>query len=189
MDLLSEKILILGIGNDILKDDGIGPKVVKDLKTKCLPGNLTFETCAMGGLEVLELIRDYHTVLIIDAIRTKDGNPGDVYYFRPSDFRETMHLSNLHDVNFITAIELAKRIKLSIPEHIHIIAVEIVEDMEFGRSLSPELEEKYPEILAKSLNYAQSILVPADPTLHTHPSYPLPTGMEGKTEGRGGYVE
>ena len=103
----------------------------------------------MGGLEILEMIREYHTVLILDAIKTKEGAPGDVYYFNPEDFHETMHLSNLHDVNFITAIELAKKIKLSIPENIHIIAIEILEDLEFGCSLSPELEEKYPKILER----------------------------------------
>jgi len=32
----------------------------------------------MGGLEILELIREYHTVLILDAIKTKEGMPGDV---------------------------------------------------------------------------------------------------------------
>ncbi len=71
-----------------------------------------------------------------------------------------MHLSNLHDVNFITALELARKIKLSIPETIHIIAIEIVEDLEFGRSLSPELEEKYPEILEHVHDYLNSMLFP-----------------------------
>jgi hydrogenase maturation protease len=155
-----EKILILGIGNDILKDDGIGPRLVKDLQKETFPEGICFKTSSMGGLEILELIRDYHTVLILDAIKTKEGMPGDVYYFNPEDFHETMHLSNLHDVNFITALELAKKIKLSIPETIHIIAVEIVEDLEFGHSLSPELEEKYPKILERVHEFLHSNLFP-----------------------------
>jgi hydrogenase maturation protease len=162
METLLEKILVLGIGNDILKDDGIGPRLVKDLQKMSFPEGICFKTSSMGGLEILEMIRDYHTVLILDAIKTKEGTPGNVYYFNPSDFHETMHLSNLHDVNFITALELAKKIKLSIPETIHIIAVEILEDLEFGRSLSPELEEKYPEILDRVQEYLQSKLFPVE---------------------------
>ena len=161
MDNLHEKVLILGIGNDIMKDDGIGPKLVKDLKKMDFPPGLFFETCAMGGLEILEMVKDYHTVVFIDAIKTETGMPGDVSYFQDSDFHETMHLSNLHDVNFITALELGRKIKLNIPENIHIIAVEIIEDMEFGRSLSPELEAKYPEILEKVYCNLKSILIPA----------------------------
>ena len=153
---------MLGIGNDILKDDGIGPKLIKDLQKEAFPEGICFKTSSMGGLEILELIRDYHTVLILDAIKTKDGIPGEVYYFNPSDFHETMHLSNLHDVNFITALELAKKIKLSIPETIHIIAVEILEDLVFGRTLSPELEERYPEILDNVRKHLQSKLFPVE---------------------------
>jgi hydrogenase maturation protease len=158
--MTDEKILILGIGNDILRDDGIGPRLVSDLQKMNFPEGICFKTSSMGGLEILEMIRDYHTVLILDAIKTKDGMPGDVYYFNPSDFHETMHLSNLHDVNFITALELAKKIKLSIPENIHIIAVEILEDLEFGRTLSPELEERYPEILDLVQAHVHSKLYP-----------------------------
>ena len=157
-----EKILILGIGNEILKDDGIGPKLIKDLQKESFPKRICFKSSSMGGLEILEMIREFHTVLILDAIKTKEGKPGDVYYFNPSDFHETMHLSNLHDVNFITAIELAKKIKLSIPETIHIIAIEIVEDLEFGHSLSPELEEKYPEILERVHGHLYSKLFPVE---------------------------
>jgi len=86
MDKQGEKILILGIGNDILKDDGIGPRLVKDLQKEAFPEVICFKTSSMGGLEILELIREYHTVLILDAIKTKDGIPGEVYYFKPVRF-------------------------------------------------------------------------------------------------------
>jgi hydrogenase maturation protease len=154
-----EKILVLGIGNEILKDDGIGPRLIKDLKKEHYSLPICFQNSSLGGLEILEMVRDYNTVIIIDAIKTVNGTPGDVYYFNPEDFHETMHLSNLHDVNFITAIELAKKIKLSIPETIHIIAVEIMEDMEFGHQLSPELEKRYPEIFEEVHDQLVSLLM------------------------------
>jgi hydrogenase maturation protease len=158
MNSLQDKVLILGIGNDILRDDGIGPRLVNDVRKKEFPAGVCFETCALGGLEVLELIRNFNTVIILDAIRTEDGAPGQVYHFKPSDFRETLHLSNLHDVNFLTALELAKKIKITIPDNIHIIAVEILEDMEFGHDLSPELAAKYPEILDQVECYLKETL-------------------------------
>jgi hydrogenase maturation protease len=152
------KILILGIGNEILKDDGIGPKVVIQLQEEEYPSQITFETCSLGGLEVLEIIKDYDTVFIIDALKTENGIPGKVYYFRPEDFRETLHLSNLHDVNFLTALEMARRIGMKIPGFIEIIAIEIIEDYEFGQELTPELEIKYPQIYAEIRDYLKSAL-------------------------------
>jgi hydrogenase maturation protease len=146
-------ILVLGIGNDILKDDGIGIKLVNDLRESGLFPGLHFETTLLGGLETLEILSRYDRVVILDAIRTKDGIPGEVYRFSLDDFRETLHLSNLHDINFLTALELAKKLNIPIPGSIEIIAVEIVEDTEFGNEFTPLLQEKYPEILAGVKEY------------------------------------
>jgi len=142
-----KKTLVLGIGNDILTDDGIGPKIVNDLKTLERSPELIFETTTLGGLEILEIIKEYKKVIIIDAIRTIDGNPGEIFFFTPDDFKETLHLSNLHDINFLTALELGKKLGIPLPEEIHIIAIEIVEDQVFGTSFTPAIEEKYHIIM------------------------------------------
>ena len=142
-----KKNLVLGIGNDILTDDGIGPKIVNDLKTLERSPELIFETTTLGGLEILEIIKEYKKVIIIDAIRTIDGNPGEIFFFTPDDFKETLHLSNLHDINFLTALELGKKLGIPLPEEIHIIAIEIVEDQVFGTSFTPAIEEKYHIIM------------------------------------------
>ncbi|MCX6286094.1 MAG: hydrogenase maturation protease [Bacteroidetes bacterium] len=145
----TEKILVLGIGNDILTDDGIGPKLVRDLTNMKLNVEITFETAAVGGLELLEIVSGYSRIFMIDAIRTSGGKPGNVYFLSPDDFRETMHISNLHDINFFTALELGNKLNYPLPSEIMIIAVEIAEDLEFSEQLSPALQKRYPEILSK----------------------------------------
>ena len=142
-----KKTLILGIGNDILTDDGIGPKLVNDLQKKNYPDNIHFQNAFLGGLEILEIIQGFEQVIFIDAIITEKGIPGTVYHFTPYDFIETLHLSNLHDANFLTALELGKKMNMSIPSDIHIIAVEIVEDRVFSDQFSAEIEKKYSEII------------------------------------------
>ena len=144
-----KKILILGLGNGVLSDDGIGPRLVKDLAKKNEGKDIEFETSCCGGLEIMEYIRDYERAIIIDAILTKNGKPGNLYYFTPSDFSETSNLSNLHDVNFLTALHLGNILELNLPSDLHIIAVEIIEDREFNEKLTPFLEKRYPEILAE----------------------------------------
>lgn len=157
MSLVEKKILVLGIGNDILMDDGIGPKLVNGLKEKFPNPDIKYETTWMGGLDILEFIQGYQTVIFIDAIKTKDGIPGTIYHFTLSDFKETLHLSSLHDVSFLTAIEMGKKIGHAIPENIHIIAIEIVEDMVFGESFTPQLKKRYQEIFRLVSNYLHSI--------------------------------
>ncbi|OGU60754.1 MAG: hypothetical protein A2V66_08935 [Ignavibacteria bacterium RBG_13_36_8] len=146
MNFNNNEILILGMGNDILMDDGIGPKLVKELQQMYPFDKVKYDTACVGGMEILEYIQGYQKVILIDAIKTKGGIPGTVYEFTPDDFKETLHLSNLHDISFLTALKFGGKIGMQIPEEIKIIAVEIIEDMTFGDEFTPELKKKYPAI-------------------------------------------
>ena len=153
-----KKTLVLGIGNDILTDDGIGPKLVNELKSRTTFTGIDFLNVFIGGLEIIELIRGYEKVIFIDAIITKDGLPGTVYHFKPEDFKETLHLSNLHDANFLTALDLGRKMEMNVPEDIHIIAIEIIEDRVFSEHLSPEIQMMFPGIFEKVLNLVNAII-------------------------------
>jgi hydrogenase maturation protease len=138
--------LILGLGNDILMDDGIGPKLAWFLEKEISVPGIKYETAAIGGMELIEMIRDYENLIIIDAIKTLNGIPGTVYYLTPANFKETLHISHVHDISFLTALELARRLDIKIPASIHIIAVEIIEDLTFGDEFTEPVQKRYPEI-------------------------------------------
>lgn len=141
--------LILGLGNDILSDDAIGPKLVKRIKYDLSFPNTEFLIAATGGMEIIEMINGYNHVIIIDSIKTKEGKPGDVYYFKPENFLETLHLSSFHDLSFANALKLAEKLEYKLPLQIDIIAIEIVEDLEFSDQFSPPIQVKYEEIFKK----------------------------------------
>ena len=151
-------ILILGMGNDILTDDGIGPKLVKKMQETLNHPQVTFSTAALGGLEVLEMIQDYDRVIIIDAIRTKDGVPGTVYYLTPAHFKETLHVSNFHDISFLPALEMAESMGISVTDKIDIIAIEIVEDLTFSNDFSPPIAKKYDRIYLEVLEKVKKLI-------------------------------
>jgi len=146
------------MGNDILMDDGIGPRLVHDLASMLENPEIQFDVACCGGLEIMEVIKGFDKVLFIDAIRTKNGKPGDIYYFQPSDFQETLHLSSLHDIGFLTALRLGNSLDLCLPADLHIIAIEIIEDMEFSEELTPELQEKYPRIKKEVADLIKQII-------------------------------
>ncbi|MBU0504843.1 MAG: hydrogenase maturation protease [bacterium] len=154
MTLKKNKTLIVGVGNDILSDDGIGIKLVWDLESCFAKASqdretmqpIDFKTAALGGLELLELIQGYEHVIFIDAIKTEGGVPGAVYEMTTDDFKETHHLSHVHDVSFLQALELGRRTGMKVASKINIIAIEIVEDLLFSDDFSPEVAAKWPEI-------------------------------------------
>lgn len=149
----SPPLLVVGIGNDILSDDGIGPRLIDALKIEDFPAPVEFQKGTLGGLEVLEMITGYSEVIFLDAIKTKGGIPGAVYLLTPETFIETLHLTNLHDINFLHALELGKKLDMPVPKKITIIAIEILEDLEFGIHFSPPVQQKYPGILEEIRTY------------------------------------
>ena len=140
------EILILGIGNEILTDDGIGVKIVKLLEKRIINDSIHFETIWVGGLDLIEVFDGYKTIIIIDAIKTGEKDPGFIWDLTPENFRNTLHLSNIHDLTFIEAINAGRKLGYKIPETIHVLAIEILEDLVFSNEFSPEIQHCYENI-------------------------------------------
>ena len=149
----SDRILILGLGNDIHMDVGIPVKLTEDLQTILKPEIFDFENLFVGGLELLEYINGYKGVVFIDTMKTDEETPGRVHVFSVDNYRETLHLSCRHDVSFLMSLEIGKTLSFNITDEIMIIGIEILEDLEFGAALSNDLINHYPDILARVRKY------------------------------------
>ena len=150
------KIIVVGLGNKVLGDDGIGAYLITDLQRELNLDSLSFQISVNGGMEIIDLLNNYQKAFILDGIRTAEGNPGDIYIMDSDDYMETLHISNVHDVDFKTALKLAEKINLRMPEKITIIAVEVMEDKVFNEFLTPSLMEKYSGILQLTINSIKS---------------------------------
>ena len=78
-------ILILGLGNTLLADDGIGPAVARRLHARLPAGTADLLEASAGGLEALELMAGYDRVVLIDAIRDPAGTTGELQVGRLID--------------------------------------------------------------------------------------------------------
>ncbi len=138
------KTLILGLGNPILGDDGIGLRVTESLRAGLSGRDITVSESNASGLGLLDLLVGYDRAIIIDAIQTEDGDIGEVYRLDVSDLNVTRHAASPHDVNLATALELGKRLNLALPQQISIIAIEIPSACTFTEECSPEVEKAIP---------------------------------------------
>jgi hydrogenase maturation protease len=142
----TKNILILGLGSDILMDDGIGTKLIWHFEKTLCDARIKFETGLVGGMDIIELIRDYDKVIILDGIKTRDGVPGTIYSFNKENYRETLHLSVEHDLTFLTALKLAEKLSITITDKLVIYAIEVEEFLTLGDQFSPQVEAKYEGI-------------------------------------------
>ena len=143
------RTLVLGVGNPILSDDGVGIHVARKLKEKNVPG-VTIEELAASGLELLDLVVGYDQVIIIDAIKTKDGRPGDFYELEEKDFERSIHGSSPHGINIATALALGRKIVPDkMPKQVLFIAVEADDVVNVSERLTQKIQEAVPIIVNK----------------------------------------
>jgi hydrogenase maturation protease len=139
------KTLILGIGNSVLSDDGVGCKVVQRLEER-LKGHpsITVKETSLSGLSLLDEVAGYERLIIIDAIQTRGGNPGTIYKLSPSDFK-TGRMAVIHDLGLVSTLELGRKLEMEMPREVAIFAIEAKDMVTFSEKLSPEVEKAVPK--------------------------------------------
>lgn len=140
------KTLVLGLGNPILSDDGIGVCVARELENRIDGQDVKVEEIGAGGLALLHELAGYDRAIIIDAIQTRDGEVGQVYRLGPEAFDSTRHAGSPHDINFATALELGKRLGVPLPRQIVIFAVEVEDVTTFSERCTPKVEQTIPVV-------------------------------------------
>lgn len=144
-----KKTLILGLGNPILTDDGVGIHVVRALRARTLPPGVLFAEAGIGGLRVLEEIAGYERVILVDAILTPGGRPGEITLLEPRDLRTSLHSGSAHDLSFTIALELGRGLGMEIPEdaHIKVVAIQAEDVQTLGEKMTPAVEASIPRAL------------------------------------------
>jgi hydrogenase maturation protease len=134
------------MGNTILCDDGIGIYVVQAAAKRCQRDDVDFVEASVGGLRLLDVIGGYERVIMVDAIQTPDGTPGDVYRLHPNDVRASMHSGSTHDLSLPGALALGRGMGMTLPtdEDFVIIAIEVEEVLTFGEACTPTVEAAIP---------------------------------------------
>lgn len=116
----------MGMGNTLLSDDGIGIIAKRYLEQKLgVTDGIKFEETSWGGFRVIDLLRDFDYAIVIDSIKTGKVAEGEIHHLKTDDLLPTLRLNSYHDINFITALNLAKKMDYKIPSDIDILAVEI----------------------------------------------------------------
>lgn len=132
------KRLILGLGNDILTDDGIGIYIAEQLKSEIHDADIICS--ADSGFGLLDYMLGYDQVILIDSIITGKTNVGKIHHFSSSDFSQHIPFS-IHSTDIISILEYSRKCGFSVPDRVEFLAVEIEDNQTFHEGLSPSIEE------------------------------------------------
>ena len=141
------KTLILGIGNTIRGDDGIGVYVAQELKKRVARKDFDVMITQEAGLAWLDILTGYARAVIIDSIKTDNGTIGEVYRISGDGQAPANNLYSFHQSGLATLLALGRKIGLSLPKDIIIYAIEIKCDNIFSDSLSSKIKTSMPDIV------------------------------------------
>jgi hydrogenase maturation protease len=141
------RTLVLGLGNPLLRDDGVGLRVARELAAKLSPNpDVDIELDYWGGLRLMERMVGYDRAIIIDAICTDQEPPGTIMQLNAGGI-PTQRSASAHDVNLPTALELGRQAGAHLPcdEQILLIGIEAEDVLTFDENLSPAVEQAVPD--------------------------------------------
>lgn len=141
------KSLILGIGNDIKRDDAVGLIAAREIHDRIEREDIEVKEASSGGLPLLDEIKGYDRVSIIDSVVTPKGEPGDWYPLPLEDLEGKSSRIASHSVDLKTMQEMGRKMGESMPE-IKVYAVEVKNSFEFGESLTEEMKEEMPKVIS-----------------------------------------
>jgi hydrogenase maturation protease len=147
------KTIIVGIGNPILGDDGVGVHIADQLKKQINDPDITIDHAYTGGMNLLDIILGYDKAILIDTIKTPSLKQGTVQQYDLSEL-PTRHSHNPHDVSFSEAISLAQQLgEQRIPKEIKIIGISLHKTpLVFQDCLSPPIESAIPKAVELTLS-------------------------------------
>lgn len=137
-------VLVLGVGNTLMGDEGIGVYVIKELEKKKLSGNIELIDAGTALFSIVHLLRKRKKIVIIDAAKG-GGKPGTIYRILPPQIKSRhKRLLSLHEMGLMESLNsLEDREK---PQDIVIIGVEPA-SIDWGLQLSSIVQQKLPEIV------------------------------------------
>ena len=140
-------VLLLGVGNILQCDDGVGVHTVQRMRTQVDGSFVEVIDGGTAGLDLMNVVANRKSVIVVDAV---DGNmaPGTLYRFTPEDISgQSLRMDSLHQIGLIEALQMS-RLTGNDPEEVIIVGIQPAV-VEWGLSLSAVIEERLPDVIER----------------------------------------
>jgi hydrogenase maturation protease len=144
----SPRVLVLGLGNDLLRDDSIGLRLTQALGER-LPdrSNITVLQSSEAGLALLDLVAGYDELIIVDAVQTSHAEPGYVHELAVDDM-QMLPGGSPHFLGIAEMLALGRELHLPVPRKARVFAVEVEDPYTLEQGLTPVLTAAFPDLVS-----------------------------------------
>jgi len=141
----NRKILVMGAGNPMRRDDGIGPFIIEQLRMDSLPANVFLKDAGIDSLSMIDAMSEFDQVLVIDAVDMKQ-KPGDIRIFTPAEVKTAVGSDSFstHGFGLADLFELMQLLGYRV--RIRVIGIQ-PEDIGYGHEFSEALGARMSELI------------------------------------------
>ena len=145
------RTLVLGLGNPIMGDDGIGLRVVQEVRRRIGDGpGVEVVECFSAGVDLLDVVMGYDALIVVDSIRNSYPS-GTVFCASLDDLPSQPATIDLHGMGILGILELGAHLGMEMPRKVSIVGISVDGDPYATDSLSPKVEQAIPESVERVL--------------------------------------
>lgn len=140
------KTIVVGLGNPILGDDGVGWKVAEEVKRRIgTRPDVEVECVSLGGISLMERLIGYDRAILVDAFKSEEES-GSILVMNLNDMPNysALHTTSTHDVSLQNALEMGKNLGAKLPKRVMIVGVTTEQSFEFSNDLTSEVQAAVP---------------------------------------------
>jgi hydrogenase maturation protease len=137
------KTIVIGLGNPILGDDGVGWCVAEELKHRIQPEMKVDVDClSLGGISLMEHLIGYERAILIDAL-ISENEPGSIIVSKLNDLPNysAFHVTSAHDTSLQNAIKLGKSLGAKLPDDVTVVGISAKYAYDFSEELSQPVQD------------------------------------------------
>jgi len=154
-----EKILVLGVGNTLMTDDGVGVHAALELAKESWPDNVTILEGGTFTQDIYYLFMDYDRLLVLDCVRAKHP-PGTIYRLTEDDIKQNREQRmSVHDIDLIDSLRMAEMAGKR-PDMV-VIGIE-PESMDWSMEMTETLQAKFPKFLEHARTELRALIKRAE---------------------------
>ena len=147
MDLKRKPLGIIGLGNELLSDDGVGIRIVRELSKRLTGRDVVCEELSIGGLPMLDVLTSYERCIIVDAVVTGEHPSGTAYRFVHSPGRPGRTAKSSHQIDLAQVLSLAALMGADLPQTVTVYGVEAGDTTTFRDSCTEEVSRAIPLVV------------------------------------------
>lgn len=143
------KIAVIGVGNLLVSDDGVGIRVLREFRGSVADTRVTCFECERGGLDLLDKLANFDRAIVIDAAMTDNHPQGTVLTFTLRKPFTLGTLPSLHTIDLDAVLAFGSVAGVKLPDEVTVYTVEAADIETFGAGCTPNVRSAIPDVVAQ----------------------------------------